>query len=148
MPNDLNLAIDMQSMDRLTRTDQLLKFGDIFYFTVDVDLPSPAAAGATRLLQSNSVEFDFVIEEVSSNLCKSTIEISDNSRGGKSITNGAAPISAVANCVAGSVVVTQFNSQWNYLLLSKGTLKITVVGDGTETGGKLTFKCRQPLIIG
>lgn len=138
-------AIDKQIQDRKDRIDFLMQYGEVYWLPVSLGIASPApAAGATNQVISNNQDFDLLMYAAFCTLRLSSVEIVDAARN-RAITNGTVPIPAIAQFVTtGGVVGYPFEWEAPYLLPAKAQLKITVTADGTETGGTLVFKCKQP----
>lgn len=138
-------AIDQQIQDRQDRIKFLKDFGEIYWLPISLGIASPApAAGTINVVLSNNQDFDLLLCAAFCDLRLSKIEIIDSARN-RALTNGAVPIPAIAQFVTTAGVIG-FPFEWEtpYLLPAKSQLKINVTADGTETGGNLVIKCKQP----
>lgn len=142
---DILTGIDKQIQDRKDRIQFLKDYGEIYWLPVSLGIASPApSAGTTNQVINNNQDFDLLLYAAYCNLRLSSIEIVDSARN-RAITNGTVPIPAIAQFVtAAGVISYPFDWESPYLLPAKAQLKITVTADGTETGGTLVFKCKQP----
>ena len=138
-------AVDQQILDRQNRIQFLKDYGEIYWLPISLGIASPApASGTINVVLSNNQDFDLLLCAAFCDLRLSKIEIIDSARN-RALTNGAVPIPAIAQFVTTAGVIG-FPFEWEtpYLLPAKSQLKINVTADGTETGGNLVIKCKQP----
>ena len=143
--SDILTGIDKQIQDRVDRIEYLKKYGETYWLPVSLGIASgPPAAGTINQVISNNQDFDLLIYAAFCTLRLSTIEIIYSARS-RALTNGTCPIPAIAQFVTTAGVIS-YPFEWEvpYLLPAKAQFKITVTADGTETGGTLVFKCKQP----
>jgi hypothetical protein len=140
----LNTAITQKIMDREARIAWIQQHGELYLLSVDLGLPSPAAAAGTqKQALTPSQDFDLVVIAAHSNLYLSQIEIVDSARN-RSLTNGPAPIYSFASFANAAARLEHFDWVAPYLLPARSQFKIVTTADGTETAGRLTFICKQP----
>ena len=138
-------AVDQQILDRQNRIQFLKDYGEIYWLPISLGIASPApAAGTINVVLSNNQDFDLLLMSAYCDLRLSKIELIDSARN-RALTNGAVPIPAIAQFVTTAGVLS-YPFEWEapYLLPAKSQLKNNVTADGTETGGNLVIKCKQP----
>jgi hypothetical protein len=144
-PQDAIAAgISQKIADREARVEWIQQHGELYLLSVDLGLPSPAAAAGTqKQALTPSQDFDLVVIAAHCNLYLSTIELVDSARN-RSLTNGPAAIYSFASFANASARLEHFDWVAPYLLPARSQFKIITTADGTETGGRLTFICKQP----
>lgn len=139
--NDVQTQVD----NRFKRIEELERYGEQYWLSLDLGIASPApAAGTQNIIVTPNQDFDLLIIGANCNRYLSKIEIVDSARN-RLLTNGATLISSIASTPGASGAIQPvFYWARPYLLPAKSQLRITVTADGTETGGSLTFLCLQP----
>jgi hypothetical protein len=129
---------------RAQLSQNLWQYGEPFWLPVALGLGTTPAAGLQFTAVTTAVDFDLLIVAAHVDLKLSSLEIRDTARN-RLLTNGPTLASALATFTTSSL--TMDRSLWVngfYLLPARAQLAIITTADGTESGGRLTFLCKQP----